>query len=123
MAERKQHPMPDPTTAEPPEEWGIVEMFGHICRAGRISEVERFGATMMRLDIPDADGGGFRATQFIGGGALFRVTPTDEATARRAARSLAAPVHRYELPVAEPGWDGGDDQVDDEPPWVGDDDD
>lgn len=106
--------MPERDT--PADEWGIVEVFGHIRLAGRMTEVERWGTTMMQLDIPgdDAD---FRATQFLGGGSLFRVTPTDEATARRVALSLAPPVHRYELPAGpDPDtWVDPDSEYDEEP--------
>jgi len=40
-----------PTTAAP-DEWAIVEIMGHLRRAGRISEVARFGANLLRVDVP-----------------------------------------------------------------------
>ncbi len=42
--------------AEIPPEYAIVEIMGHRKLAGRILEVERFGAKLLRIDIPtDAD--------------------------------------------------------------------
>lgn len=38
-------------------EWGIVELMGHVRLAGRVSEVERFGAKLGRIDIPDMSEG------------------------------------------------------------------
>lgn len=34
-------------------EWAIVEVFGHRRHAGRIREEERFGAKMLRIDVPN----------------------------------------------------------------------
>jgi hypothetical protein len=84
---------------DPQPQWSIVELFGHIRLAGRVSEVERFSIKMLRLDIPNRVGDGWLTTQFIGGAALFRVTPTTEEIARAvAAKSQPEPVHRWELP-------------------------
>jgi hypothetical protein len=96
-------------------EWGVVELFGHVRLAGRISEVERFGGKMLRLDIPDGDGE-FLATQFIGNAALYRVTPTSEETARRVAKlGQPEPVRRWELPA--PDADDDEDEDDEEEPF------
>jgi hypothetical protein len=82
------------------DEWCIVELLGHIRLAGRVSETERFGSKMLRLDIPNRDGAGWLTTQFIGSAALFRVTPTTEEVARGvAAISQPEPVHQWELPA------------------------
>lgn len=87
---------------EPAEQWSIVELFGHIRLAGRVTEVERFSVKMLRLDVPNRVGDGWLTTQFIGGAALFRVTPTTEAIARSiAAISQPEPVHPWELPEPE----------------------
>jgi hypothetical protein len=84
------------------EEWAVVELFGHVRLAGRVSEVERFGGKMLRLEIPKPDGG-WLATKDIGSAALYAVTYTDEATARVvAAHHQPAPVHRYELEAPKP---------------------
>lgn len=83
------------------KEWAIVELFGHIRIAGLISEVERFGGKMMRLDVPGDDG--IIATQYIGCAALYRVTPTTQEIARRvAALGRPDPVTRWELPALDP---------------------
>lgn len=61
-------------------EWMIVELMGHRILAGRASEVTRFGATMLRLEI-DRDGEA-PLVQFYGAQAIYCLTPTDEATVR-----------------------------------------
>lgn len=84
-------------TTAPAEEWGIVELFGHVRLAGRVSEVERFGGKLLRLEIPKPDGN-WLITQDIGPGALYRISYVTEATARLVAQHhQPAPVHRYEL--------------------------
>ena len=102
-------------TAEPEQslEYAIVEVFGHRRLAGRIVEVERFGAKLLRIDVPD--GGDFATgfkTQFYGGAALFSITPTEEATERRMNKPYEAP-GRSSLPSPEDGEDG-DAAVDDD---------
>lgn len=34
-------------------EWAVVEVFGHRRHAGRTREEERFGAKMLRIDVPN----------------------------------------------------------------------
>lgn len=76
--------------------WAIVELLGHVRIAGRVSQVERYGAKMGRIDIPQADGS--FVTQFFGGGSIYRETPTTEDIARRAAMmSSHSPVHLWQL--------------------------
>lgn len=81
--------------------WAIVELMGHRRLAGHVTEVELAGAKVLRIDIPDGDG---FTTQFYGGGALYCLTPTSEATARAAAAASARPepIHRWELPSPRP---------------------
>ncbi len=91
------------------EQWSIVELLGHRRLAGRVSEVQRFGVTMMRIDIPRPDG--TFVTQLYGGNAIFSETPTDEATVRREVGMSSSP-YVYQLP------DGDDDvEQDDEEPF------
>jgi len=100
----------------PAEEWAVVELFGHVRLAGRVSEVERYGGKLLRLDIPRPDGGGWLATKDIGQGALYAVTYVAEAVARLVAQHhQPAPVHHYELeaPSTTAGRDD-DDEDDDE---------
>lgn len=69
------------------ETWGIVELFGPQQIAGMVQEVELFGAKMLRVDVPEINAlPGF--TKFYGGAAVYALTPTDEATARQAARAM-----------------------------------
>lgn len=69
--------------------WACVEIFGHRKHYGRISEVERFGAKMLRVDVPIAppapllDQAERFETFVYGGGAIFSVTPMTEEAARR----------------------------------------
>jgi hypothetical protein len=100
------------------EGWAIVELMGHRRLAGYVREAEQYGATMLRLDVPDAeDGSDLIATQFYGGSAIYCVTPTDEDTARKvAALAQPSPVQRWELRAApDPDRDTDDDVADAEP--------
>jgi len=70
--------------ADAPEEYAIVEVFGHRKHAGRIIEVERFGTKLLRIDIPkEGDFALGFSTHFYGGPSLFSMTPCDLATAQR----------------------------------------
>jgi len=71
------------------ESWAVVELFGHQKIAGRVSEQQIAGSTMLRIDVPEAEGQtGF--TRFYGGNAVYSITPTDEVTTRRAVEMLQA---------------------------------
>lgn len=87
-----------------PDEWALVEVFGHRQHWGRIREVEKFGTKLLAIDVPktDAPDAPFR-THLYGGGAIFSVTPTDEATARKKNKPWAPSY--VELPSAD-----GDDE-------------
>lgn len=69
---------------ETPPEYAVVEVFGHRRHAGRILEVERFGAKMLRIDVPEtgdfADG---FVSHFYGGAAIFSLTVTTLESVRR----------------------------------------
>lgn len=81
--------------------WAIVELMGHVKMAGVVSEEERFGTKMGRIEIPGPDGK--FVTQWFSGSSVYRMTPTTEEIARCVAKSHApAPVHRWELPAPEP---------------------
>ena len=67
----------------PQPEWAIAEIFGHRKHVGRCVEVTRFGAPMLRIDVPkngDPDDPEW-ITHFYGGGSIFSYTLTDEKTA------------------------------------------
>lgn len=102
------------TAPEPePFEWAIVEIMGHRKLYGRIREEERFGAKMLRIDVPKptaprtlfdaADGRPEQppvswVTQWYGGPSIFSLTLTDEATVMRANEPYASPARYIAAP-------------------------
>lgn len=91
-------------------EWMIVEVYGHRRHGGRVREEDRFGAKMMRIDVPTvllepAEPGataiGVKDTTWVthwyGGSAIFSFVLTDEATIMRMNRKYAEP-QRYIAP-------------------------
>jgi hypothetical protein len=82
---------------KPLETWAIVELMGHIKRAGRLSEEEKFGSKMGRLDMPD-DACGF-VTMYFGGGSVYKITLVTEAVARAVSKQTpVAPVSAWDFP-------------------------
>lgn len=80
--------------AEAAPEYAVVELMGHVRHVGRLTEVDRFGSKMGRIDIPK--GGKFEdgfTSVFFSGSAIYRVTPCDLATVERA-NQPSAPVGR-----------------------------
>lgn len=76
--------------------WAIVELMGHVKLAGKLSEEERFGCKMGRLDIPTADG---FLTRWFGGGSVYCITVVTEAVARHVAKGTShAPVSPWDFP-------------------------
>lgn len=76
--------------------WAIVELMGHVKVAGYLTEEERFGVKMGRIDIPSADG---TVTQYFGGSSVYRITPVTEEVARAYAEARQArPISRWDLP-------------------------
>lgn len=110
---------PEISGADDGFEWAVVEVFGHRRHAGRAREEERFGAKMLRIDIPqlkwpedqpDAKDPTVTewVTHFYGGASIFSYTLTDEQTVFQINRPYK-PAGRYSLP--EPDWSalGNDD--------------
>lgn len=104
------------------DQWGILELMGHVRLAGRVTEESLFGTALGRIDIPNGEG---FTTQYFGGSSVYRITPTTEEIARLVAiHNQPEPVHRWELPAprvpeavadAATGWgqgDGDDDTFD-----------
>jgi len=88
------------TTPEKLEVWAVVELMGHVKVAGLVTEEERFGCKMGRIDIPMKEGG--LTTQYFGGSSVYRMTPTTEEVARAiATKNQPAPIHSWELPQAQ----------------------
>lgn len=83
------------------DSWAIVELMGHVRMAGRVTEEERFGAKVGRIDVPRDDDG--YTTVFFGGSSIYRLTPTTETIARAVAKSSQPrPVRAFELPAPAP---------------------
>jgi hypothetical protein len=97
--------------------WAIVELMGHRRLAGQVRQVEQYGSSMLRLDVPGKDGP--TATQFYSSAAIYCVTPTTEEIARAlAAREQPTPVYQWELGRMLPAPDPVDVEGDDEDlPW------
>lgn len=90
-------------------EWALVEVFGHRSHAGRCREEEKFGAKMLRVDVPILTEGSAPPmivnverweTHYYGGSSIFCFTPTDEDSVMRAnAPSRRSAPMPYQLPA------------------------
>ena len=78
------------------ETWAIVELMGHVRVAGFVTEEERFGVKLGRVDIHDGDQ---CVTQYFGGASVYRITPVSEEIARHIGKNAPAPVQSWELPT------------------------
>lgn len=63
-------------------EWVRFEVFGHRCHYGRLTEVERFGAKLARIEVYCVDGH-FMAELTYSGAAIFSLSPVLEEVARK----------------------------------------
>lgn len=86
--------------------WSVVQLMGHVVYAGFATEVSHFGATMLRLDVPeviDQDGKLIPSwSKLIGGAAIYDCTPVGEDEARIVMQRLRArPLKEYILPYAD----------------------
>ena len=84
--------------AEPQDEgweWAVVEIFGHRRHAGRTREEERFGAKLLRIDIPNKGDPAMHGwtTHYYGGSSIFSFTLAEEAACLRANKAYEA-AHR-----------------------------
>ena len=76
--------------------WAVVELMGHVKLAGKLTEEEKFGTKLGRIDIPQEDG---FITQFFGGGTVYRITIVTEAVARAVNRQTSpAPISPWDFP-------------------------
>lgn len=64
----------------PQEMWAIVELMGHGQTAGRVEKPTEWGGGLMRVDVPDEDGG-YR-TEFYSMSAIYSVKFVSEEIAR-----------------------------------------
>ncbi|MCC8949300.1 hypothetical protein H8A97_30415 [Bradyrhizobium sp. Arg62] len=88
-------------------EWAIVEIFGHRRHVGRSREEERFGAKMLRIDVPKlgpSKDDVTWSTHFYGGSSIFSYTLTDEKTVMRHAEHAYVPA----IPFRDHGPDEDD---------------
>lgn len=88
---------------KPFETWAVLDLMGHRRRVGRISEVEMFGAKLLRIDIP---AGGDDITEFYGPAAIYSLRPIPEATARTEAARHPHALLPSELPQVSPATAG-----------------
>lgn len=92
-----EQPQPEPTAEaqaaeDQPVEYAIVEIFGHRKHAGRVLEVERFGAKMLRVDVPlKGDFVNGFTSHFYGGASIFGITPCDLPTVIKANKPYEPP--------------------------------
>lgn len=88
-------------TDEKFESWGLLELFGHQRLAGKLSEQTIGGVHFIRIDVPELpDVAAY--TRFFTQGAIYGMTPMEEATARKLAAYLrSVPVSAYELRSTE----------------------
>jgi hypothetical protein len=90
------------TTTDDGWEWAIVEIMGFRKHAGRCREEERFGAKLLRVDIPikgDPATNGWE-THYYSGQSMFSYTPTDQDSVMRANKPYEPP-STYRLPAPE----------------------
>lgn len=99
-------------TKTPFESWGLVEVMGHRCFAGLITEQVVAGASFVRVDVPQV-GDRHAFTKLLGAGSIYAITPTSEAVARQLAlQHHERPVEIYS-PSVQPSltYDAGDDDM------------
>lgn len=99
------------TSAAVPEtdgwEWAIVEVFGHRRHAGRTREEERFGAKLLRIDIPkkgDPETHGWE-TIYYGGSSIFSFSLSDELNCLRLNKPFEPPGRISRLPAPADDFD------------------
>lgn len=98
--------------------WAIVEAMGFKKYAGHVTTQELAGASFLRVDVPESKIGEVTLpaySKLIGAGSIYMITPTDEATARKAAQVLArsdSPLPVY-IPREQKQLVGATDRADD----------
>ena len=86
------------------ETWGILELFGHLRLAGRLSEQTIAGGAFIRIDVP-ATSATQPYTRYFGSAAIYGMTPTSEETACKLAELMrAVPIDAYDVSkITHPG--------------------
>jgi len=80
---KKSNGKPEPA----PEQWAIVEIFGHQRYAGIVSEHQLGGCNFVRVDVPQIDGEP-AFTKLFGQAAIYSITPVAEQIARICAKNF-----------------------------------
>jgi len=81
--------------------WAVLELFGHVRLAGRVTEASIGGCSFLRVDVPDKEGA-TQFTRYFGNGAIYSMTPVTEDVARAVGNgSATAPVKPWEMPKAQ----------------------
>jgi hypothetical protein len=77
--------------------WALLELFGHLKMAGRVTEQTIAGQGFVRIDVPETENQpGF--TRLFGPNAIYSITPVSEDIARAfCARNSSQPIQQYEL--------------------------
>jgi len=88
----------EPDTAP---QWAVVELMVHVRLVGILSEESKFGTTMGRIDVLQRDGS--MITQWFSGGSVYRVTLTDEASARQMVAITMLPPKAFAMPTFDDG--------------------
>lgn len=79
------------------EQFAIVELFGHMVIVGKVTEEAISGQGFIRVDVPETEKSK-AFTKFYGPGAIYAITPCDEATMLAAANGLKTiPVDPWSL--------------------------
>lgn len=76
-------------------QWAVVELMGHVRLVGILTEESKFGATMGRIDVLQRDFS--TITQWFSGGSVYRVTLTDEASARQMVALTVVPPKAFSM--------------------------
>jgi hypothetical protein len=77
-------------------QWAVVELMGHNRYGGMVSKDNQFGTSMLRVDVPQADGS--FVSQLINPQSLYRITMCSEEIARAAAKlGQSRPMDQWEL--------------------------
>jgi hypothetical protein len=85
------------TKTEKFEEYAIVEMMGHRKIAGKITESEIGGSTLLRVDVLDPEGE-FDRTEYIGVSSIYCLTIVKKEIAEAVARNYTPkPSFAYDL--------------------------
>ena len=72
----------DAPTPETSGDWVFLEVMGHRSHHGLLTEVDRFGAKMARIDVFGKEDIEPRATHYYGGASIFSITPATEESCR-----------------------------------------